>query len=195
MSHSVVGIYTWHGATDRHRHVVTTWGKDRPVYFLVANHTAYPEHDVVVSNYTRNPALPAVSAWWNMMAIDKNMVNGQTTGDYDGYESHVPKHIGGLPLLYEKHPDAEWFLIVGDDNFVSYDRLCEAVAPLDPEVHRTLSEVAAASRVGDTLMPYAIGGGAGIMTSRRTTREASLYIESWWKTHITMNGMGSNDMA
>ena len=84
MSHSVVGIYTWHGATDRHRHVVTTWGKDRPVYFLVANHTAYPEHDVVVSNYTRNPALPAVSAWWNMMAIDKNMVNGQTTGDCDG---------------------------------------------------------------------------------------------------------------
>ena len=35
---------------------MTTWGKDRPVYFLVANHTAYPEHDVVVSNYTRNPA-------------------------------------------------------------------------------------------------------------------------------------------
>ena len=137
-------------------------------------------------------------------ALRKNLrTNHLGNTEYDGYESHVPKHFLGLPELFERHPTAEWFIIIGDDNFFSFDRLCEAVAPLDPEVHRTLSQVAVSSQTGGKAMPYSIGGGAGIMTSRRTTREASLWTESWWRkltsgpwtpSH-TRDGTGSNDIV
>lgn len=87
-----------------------------------------------------------------------------------GWKSDAQKNIPGFRVLYEKFPDAEWYIMIDDDTYVLMDNLKEALDNLDPMVPHYLGAVTGfigcdGVRSWSNTAVFAHGG-SGIVVSR-----------------------------
>ena len=96
----------------------------------------------------------------------------------DDYLGTLQKGLLGLQLMFERHPDRQWYLIVGDDVYVDLDALAHALSALDPDAEHCVSE-------GEILATqwydgFRLNGGAGLATSHALTRRlAAGALRAW----------------
>ncbi|KAI8839206.1 hypothetical protein BJ741DRAFT_600236 [Chytriomyces cf. hyalinus JEL632] len=86
------------------------------------------------------------------------------------------KNLPVFKLLFEKYPDADWFLMIDDDSYVYWDNLAEYLKGKDPSKpyytgQITISRLNVYQQGCDGIKEFGIGiliaqGGAGILASR-----------------------------
>ncbi|KAJ3227495.1 hypothetical protein HDU81_006713 [Chytriomyces hyalinus] len=97
------------------------------------------------------------------------VVSGQDI-QADGWKADAHKNLPAFKLLFEKYPDADWFLMIDDDSYVYWDNLAEYLKDKDPNKPYYTGQNNHFKGC-DGIKEFGIGiliaqGGAGILASR-----------------------------
>jgi hypothetical protein len=151
----------WHSLAteDRLPPLLDTWGKDARIVLLGSEAGVQG-----TERYRMNQVLGS-----NPLLLNTGMVE-------DDYFSTLGKAFIGLRMMVEMFPDASWFVIAGDDNYVNMPEFLKLLSAFDPSEKLALTRMVHRRDVG-----CKVAGGAGIITSRAMTKALAPELESFFQ--------------
>ena len=114
----------------------------------------------------------------------------------DDYLSSVPKFFLALKDMFERHPTAKWFVLVGCDNFVEPYNLVDELVKFDPASPVLAGEIIGRTAVRHITVPGMdkhgsieyLGGGAGLVFSNGLLQQLHRRLEPFVRSWLTGKG-------